>query len=91
VTFFLVLKLGRGLGLRNRRFFGMKLSSFLLLFLDMLLFFGLLSMMLCLLRKNSAGGAIVGTIYASSAMLAKSPLTIYSLSVALVEESGGLL
>jgi hypothetical protein len=42
--------------------------------------------MLCLLRKNSAGGAIVGTVYASSAMLAKSPVTIYSLSVALVEE-----
>jgi len=69
----------------------MKLSGFLLLFLDMLLFFGLLSMMLCLLRKNSAGGAIVGTVYASSAMLAKCPMTTYSLSVALVEESGGLL
>jgi hypothetical protein len=69
----------------------MKLSGFLLLFLGIHLFYDLLSMMFCLLRRNFAGRFIVGTVCASFVMLAMRLVIIYSLIVVLVEKFGGLL
>jgi hypothetical protein len=61
------------LGQNFRRFLGVMLSGFLWLFLGMLLFCGLFSVMPLLLRTGCVGGGLREIPFADSAMVDRNP------------------